>query len=89
MSNTPPASVVPAKVVAVLLADGWHHVSPGSFTVGTLGFGTHDDIGMLGYSFEEADNSGPYGPAVLAGRLDALLAVRQVTPRGSRYRPCG
>ena len=30
--------IAATKVVAVLLADGWHRIVPGSFSVGTLSF---------------------------------------------------
>ncbi len=70
--------VAAAKVVAVLLADGWHRVVPGSFSVGTLGFGAPADLKVPGYRFEEADTATPYRPATLAGPLGSILAVRQV-----------
>ena len=79
--------VTPATVVAVLLADGWHQVASGSFTIGALSFGDADDRGVLGYRFEEISEASPYGPAAMAGPLEALLAVRQITPRGPRHRP--
>ena len=56
-----------ARVVAVLLADGWHRIVPGSFWVGPLGYG--------------ADAGRPYQPTTLAGPLDSIIAVRQVTSR--------
>ena len=31
-------NVAATRVVAVLLADGWHHIVPGSFRVGPLSF---------------------------------------------------
>jgi hypothetical protein len=68
-----------ARVVAVLLADGWHRVVPSSFTVGPLGFGAGADLGMPGFRFEEADTGSPHQPTVLAGPLDSIIAVRQVT----------
>jgi hypothetical protein len=71
-----------AAVVAVLLADGWHRATLGSFTIGPLSLGD-----TLGYRFEEADDTNPYGPAILAGPIDAVLAVRQVTPRDWRRAP--
>ncbi len=67
------------QVVAVLLADGWHRVVPGSFSVGALGLGAEADLGIPGFRFEEADTASPYRPAALAGPLGSLLAVRQVT----------
>jgi|SRR5271154_930464 len=75
MSGT---KVATARVVAVLLADGWHQVARGSFSVGLLEFGAEVSSGALGFRFEEADSSSPYCPAVLAGPLGAILAVRQV-----------
>ena len=79
--------VTPATVVAVLLADGWHQVASGSFTIGALSFGDADDRGVLGYRFEEITGASAYGPAAMAGPLEALLAVRQITPRGPRHWP--
>jgi hypothetical protein len=69
-----------ARVVAVLLADGWHRIVPGSFWVGPLGFGAEAHMGVPGFRFEEADAGRPYQPAVLAGPLGSIIAVRQVTP---------
>ena len=71
--------VTAAKVVAVLLADGWHRIIPGSFSVGPLGFGTDADLGVPGFRFAEADAGRPYQPMMLAGPLDSIIAVRQVT----------
>ena len=76
-----------ARVVAVLLADGWHRIVPGSFSVGTLRFEAEADPGTLGFRFEEeADPASPYRPAVVAGPLDSLLAVRQVPAAGRQTR---
>ena len=70
--------VIAARVVSVLLADGWHRIVPGSFSVGALGLGGAD-LGVPGFRFEEADAGRPYQPTVLAGPLDSIIAVRQVT----------
>jgi hypothetical protein len=72
--------VAAGRVVAVLLADGWHRIVPGSFRVGPLSFEAEAGLGTPGFSFEEADAGRPYQPAVLAGPLDSIIAVRQVTP---------
>jgi hypothetical protein len=72
--------VAAARVVAVLLADGWHRIVRGSFSVGPLGLGAGADLGVPGFRFEEADGGSPYQPTVLAGPLDSIIAVRQVTP---------
>jgi hypothetical protein len=72
------STVATAKVIAVLLADGWHRVVQGSFSVGAMSFGAGDHPGVLGFWFEEADNGSPYRPAALAGPLSSVLAVRQV-----------
>jgi hypothetical protein len=69
-----------SRVVSVLLADGWHRIVPGSFRVGPLSFGAEAGPGTPGFRFEEADAGRPYQPAVLAGPLDSIIAVRQVTP---------
>ena len=37
-----------------------------------------------GFRFEEADAARPYQPAVLAGPLDSIIAVRQVSPAARR-----
>jgi hypothetical protein len=75
-----------ARVVAVLLADGWHRIVPGSFSVGPLDFGAGPDLGVPGFRFEEADAGRPYQPTVLAGPLDSIIAVRQVTRAARRVR---
>jgi hypothetical protein len=74
MSNNTTA----AQVVAVLLADGWHHITRGSFSVGPLGLGAHADLGGLGFRFEEADSGSLHKPTSLAGPLDSIIAVRQI-----------
>ena len=63
------------RVVAVLLADGWHRIVPSSFSIGPLGFGASADLGGPGFRFEEADDGRPYQPTVLAGPLDSILAA--------------
>jgi hypothetical protein len=73
-------TVTTSKVVAVLLADGWHRVVSGSFSVGPLGFAAEADPNVLGFSFEEPDTASPYRPAALAGPVNSIIAVRQVTP---------
>jgi hypothetical protein len=72
--------VTAGKVVAVLLADGWHRIVRGSFSIGPLGFGAGADLGVPGFCFEEADTGSPYQPTVLAGPLDSIIAIRQVPP---------
>ena len=67
-------------VIAVLLADGWHQIVPGSFSVGPLALGGRADLGLPGFWFQEADAGRPYRPTVLAGPLDSIIAVRQVSP---------
>jgi hypothetical protein len=70
--------VAAARVVAVLLADGWHRIVPGSFSVGPLSFGAGADLDMPGFRFAEADAGRPYQPTTLAGPLSSIIAVRQV-----------
>jgi len=72
--------IVADRVVAVLLADGWHRIVRGSFRVGPMSFEAGADPGTPGFRFEEADAGRPYQPTVLAGPLDSIIAVRQVTP---------
>ncbi|MGP0028162.1 MAG: hypothetical protein ACLPKE_33125 [Streptosporangiaceae bacterium] len=72
------ATIATSKVVAVLLADGWHRIIQGSFSVAALGFGAEADPRVLGFSCEEVDTGSPYRPATLAGPLNSVLAVRQV-----------
>jgi hypothetical protein len=76
MSRT---TVAAATVVAVLLADGWHRVVRGSFTVGPLDFCAGADPDMPGFYFEEADNGTPHRPAALVGPLNSILAIRQAS----------
>jgi len=76
--------VAAAKVVAVLLADGWHRIVPSSFSVGPLGFGAGVNLGVPGFRFEEADDGRLYQPTVLTGPLDSIIAVRQVSPAARR-----
>ena len=73
---------IPATtVVAVLLADGWHRIVPGSFSVGPLSFEAEAGPGTPGFRFEEETETGsPYRPATLAGPLGSIIAVRQVPP---------
>ena len=78
-----------SRVVSVLLADGWHRIVPGSFCVGPLSFGAEAGPGTPGFRFEEADAGRPYQPAVLAGPLDSIIAVRQVTPALRRIGDAG
>ncbi len=73
-------NVASARVVAVLLADGWHRIVRGSFHVGPLSFEAEAGPGTPGFRFEEADAGSPYRPTVLAGPLDSIIAVREVTP---------
>jgi hypothetical protein len=80
------ATVAPATVVAVLLADGWHQVVHGSFSVGALGFGAEADPDVPGFCFEEAGNGSLHRPAALADPLTSILAVRQA---GAARRPGG
>jgi hypothetical protein len=70
--------VAAGRIVSVLLADGWHSIVPGSFSVGTLAFGSDADPGVPGFRFEEAAAGSPYQPKVLAGPLSSIMAVRQV-----------
>ena len=71
--------VAAARVAAVLLADGWHRIVRGTFHVGPLSFEAEAGPGTPGFRFEEADAGSPYQPTVLAGPLDSIIAVRQVT----------
>ncbi|HET6988419.1 MAG TPA: hypothetical protein VFI00_17470 [Kribbella sp.] len=79
MNNIQRLPINPARVVAVLLADGWHYVVPGSFTVGPLGFGVDDN--RLGFRFDEDDDTADE-PTSITGALDTLLAIRQSPVRG-------
>ena len=72
-------TVVGTRVVAVLLADGWHRIVPGSFSLGPMGFVADADLGVPGFRFEEAAVGSPYQPTVLVGPLASIVAVRQVT----------
>ena len=72
------------RVVAVLLADGWHRIVPSSFSVGSLSLGAGVDLGGSGFRFEEADAGSPYQPTMLASPLDSIIAVRHVTQAARR-----
>jgi hypothetical protein len=74
------SEVSAAGVVAVLLADGWHRIVPGSFSVGLLGYGAGPDPTVPGFRFAEAEAGRPYQPTTLAGPLRSIIAVREVTP---------
>ena len=65
-------------VAAVLLADGWHEVVPGSFSVGPLGLGAHIELARPGFRFDENRVGSPYRPTSVAGPLDSIIAIRQV-----------
>ena len=78
--------VAATNVVAVLLTDGWHRIVPSSFSVGPLSFGAGAERGEPGFRFEEAESASPYQPTVLAGPLDSIIAVRQVTRAARRVR---
>ena len=77
-------NIASARVIAVLLADGWHQIVPGSFSVGPLGLGGGADLRLPGFRFQEADAARPYQPPVLAGPLDSIIAVRQITSAARR-----
>jgi hypothetical protein len=66
-------------VVSVMLADGWHRVTPGSLIISPLGFGPGADLGLPGFRFQEADAGSPYQPTMLAGPLNSVIAVRLVS----------
>ena len=68
------------RVVSVLLADGWHRIVPGSFSIGPLGFGVGAGLVVPGFRLEEANSGSPYQPTVLSGPLDSIIAVRQILP---------
>ena len=72
--------VAETRVIAVLLADGWHQIVPGSFSVGPLDLGVGADLALPGFRCAEADAGRPSQPTSLAGPLDSIIAVRQVTP---------
>jgi hypothetical protein len=73
-----------ARVVAVLLTDGWHRIVPGTFSVGPLNFGAGAEVSVPGFRFADADAGRPYQPTTLAGPLASIIAVRQVTTAGAR-----
>ncbi len=79
------------RVTHVLLADGWHEVADGSFTVAPYEFGRPadtraDDLavlynsgsmgtGPMGFEFTEARTS-----ALIGGPLTSVIAVRRERP---------
>jgi hypothetical protein len=66
------------NVVAVLLADGWHQIVPGSFSVGPLSLDAPIEQARPGFRFDETLVGSPYRPTSLAGPLDSIIAVKQV-----------
>jgi hypothetical protein len=87
MSGT---TIATSKVIAVLLADGWHRIIQGSFSVAALRFGAEADPGVLGFCCEEVDTGSPYRPAALAGPLNSVLASgRSLCPPDPRAGPLG
>ena len=75
--------VAAARVLAVLLADGWHRLVRGSFRVGPLSFGAEAGPGTPGFRFEEADAGRPY-------QLDLRAYHQGARPaRGARRHPPG
>ncbi|WP_370124333.1 hypothetical protein [Streptacidiphilus sp. MAP12-33] len=76
-----------SAVRAVLLADGWHVIVPGSFRLDVLEFSQHDPVvpagsaepnpirstGGDGFEFEEEDG-------MVAGPLSSVLAVSYAAP---------
>ena len=84
--------IITTQVVAVLLADGWHRVVPGSFSVGTLG--PEADLGVPGFRFEEADTASPYRPGLPGRAITTHVGHRRPTgscagPRPRGYPPLG
>jgi hypothetical protein len=87
-------AVETGDVLAVLLADGWHDVEPGSFTVQRLAFVDAEGVKQPkaarrpGYRFlEQCRSLGAVRTVVVAGPLKAILAVRtaaQEIPAGER-----
>jgi len=65
-------------VAAVLLADGWHEVVAGSFSVEPLGLGADIGLARPGFRFDENRVGSPYRPTSVAGPLDSIIAIRQV-----------
>jgi hypothetical protein len=49
-------------------------------TIRRGGNGHAETTALPGFCFEEADAGSPYQPAMLAGPLDSIIAVRQVNP---------
>ena len=74
------------RVVSVMLADGWHRVTPGSLVISPLGFGPGADLGLPGFRFAEADAGSPFQPTILAGALNSIIAVRLVNPSRASMR---
>ena len=80
----------PAKVVGVLLADGWHDVADASFTLDSYEYveddlvlhgGGQSGVCAAGFAFTEASVPGPSfdGRRLIAGPLTAVLAVERVS----------
>ena len=65
------------SVVAVLLADGWHPIVRGSFSLAPLALSAGAELGVPGFRFEEIDVGSASRPTVLAGPVNSIIAVRQ------------
>ncbi|MFC8448157.1 hypothetical protein [Kitasatospora sp. NPDC057223] len=75
------------EVTAVLLADGWHEIQAGTFTVGPLRFvaaALDDPVGVggaLGFRFTTLDG------AMISGPLTSALATRSEVARAAERNP--
>ena len=62
------------KVSAVLLSDGWHGITPGSFALETYSYKRADGLAM--YSTQESGFRIIDGTGTVCGPITSILAVR-------------
>jgi hypothetical protein len=93
LESIPSLNVDAAMVVAVLLDDGWHRVTRGSFKVGLLRYNgdpletrdlrtlRHSERDTPGFTFEDATNTKNGRSTLVAGPLRSIHSVRYVNSR--------
>jgi hypothetical protein len=62
------------KVSAVLLSDGWHVITPGSFALETYSYKRADGLAM--YSTQESGFRIVDGTGTVCGPITSILAIR-------------
>lgn len=77
------------QIRAVLIADGWHEIVPGSFDLDSYEFldgadlvhgGGASGVCSTGFSYVAQSPSGTPGTSRICGPLTAILAVAETVP---------